>query len=392
MAGDKHLKVAVHSGHTQSVVLAYADDVPLTVSGETMIVETGPSLNIHCPINIDEAKTCEVLADNLNKILNALTTQLVAPWQHAFTPEDRLVLALPGVSTMHDLAIGHSIARLSKWQIGDTRNYAIVDDTYAGLIAGARSTRGICAFAGTGASVYMGTSDGEDCTYFPTKPFKFDGLGPMLGDHGSGFRLAMTALETIGRELDVCRHSDTRKEGRNPHGLPILFDALIEEIEKSYPKLYEEPSFLQNWFDDLMANHNPDWRFRIARLATIVTTAAEKGDPFARGLVEEAADSMVGTLQSALDLDDFMAMRTTRIYCQGGMFRHSRIYRERVAARMKDFGNVAVELARYRPCVGALLIAASHNWSAPDNEITSAIESAVSLIPDNKRHLVYNQP
>ena len=66
----------------------------------------------------------------------------------------KLALAIPGVSSPRDLAVAEKAIGQSSWR-RDTTTYRVVDDTYVGLIAGAFSTRGICAFAGTGASVFV---------------------------------------------------------------------------------------------------------------------------------------------------------------------------------------------------------------------------------------------
>ena len=307
------------------------------------------------------------------------------------------LLSLPGVSTTQDLITGEKCVLDSSWPIAKTRNYCIVDDTYAGLVAGALSTQGICAFAGTGASVYMGTPYGKNRVFQPIKAFKLDGYGPMLGDHGSAFRLAMSTLERICREFDFPIITDPPQEGRGIHGLPKLFDELVKQMKTLVHPEFAEWNFLQNWFDALMANRSPDWRFKIADLAKIITPAADAGDSFAKAMVDDAAKGMADTLGRALTLDDFEDMHSVAIFCQGGMFRHSKWYLDRVAFWLRDetkgWGKTnPVKLSTFRHCVGALLIAVSQNWTVPNTDVVELISTALSSVSGDSRRLVFNAP
>jgi len=388
------MRIAVSSGHTESVVLAYAEGLPLSEHGTPVVIRTSPSsLNLHS-IGNDEQK----LSRNLDQALAKLREGFSPAFrQIPFGPDDRLVLSLPGVSTTQDLKTGEKCVLGSSWPTSGTPNYCIVDDTYAGLIAGALSTQGICAFAGTGASVYMGTPHGNSRVFQPIKPFKLDGYGPMFGDHGSAFRLAMRTLEEICREFDFPIIGNPPKEGRGVHGLPELFDQLVRQMKKMVRPEFTEWNFLQNWFDALMANQTPDWRFKIADLAKVITPAAEAGDSFARTMVEDAAMGMAETLGRALELEDFEDMHSVTIYCQGGMFRHSKWYLDRVAFWLHDETNGwgkknPTKLSTFRHCVGALLVAVSQNWTVPNTDVVAAIRTALSAVVGDSRHLIFNAP
>ena len=383
------MRIGIGSGHRKSVILAFAEGGRLDELGGRLYIQTGPALNIHC---LDEEDGR--LSDRLQKILTSLQQSLPQPRRESgFRPEDRLALSLPGVSTYWDQDVGENCVAGSDWPRANPPNFCVVDDTFAGLIAGALSTRGICAFAGTGASVYMGTPDGASGSYVVGPPDKWDGFGPLLGDHGSAFRMAVTTLERICCDLNECVMTDRPTEGRGRHGLPVLFDKLIRKIRKNFQQGDEARSVLQYWIDGLLANRKPDWRFQIAELAKVITEAAETGDRFAQAMVDEAAAGIVRTLCSALNHEDFAEMHSVPIYCQGGMFRHSPFYLQRVTDLLrKDGKNNLVELARYRPCVGALLIAASPDWNVPHDEGINAILKAIDSIPHHDRHLVFNRP
>src|SRR5262249_1231202 len=158
--------------------------------------------------------------------------------ERGFSQEDRLVLSLPGVSSLADLELGQSCIRNAGWVVRSPDNYLVVDDTYAGLIGGALSTQGICAFAGTGASVYLGQPTGHQ-RFIAGKGGKLDGFGPMIGDHGSGFRLAMATLERMGRDLDESGWG----------GISPLFEQLLTSLGADWAAIQKRG--LQNGFDDL---------------------------------------------------------------------------------------------------------------------------------------------
>ena len=185
------MKIAVCSGHKNSVVLAYADDEPVTPRGQKLlVVAERHHLNLHC---LAGSRRRVEMKKRLKHILTHLKADFSQKWKRrGIRPEDRLTLCLPGISTILDHQVGEDCVRDAGWPVAEPANYCIIDDTYAGLIAaGPQSTQGICAFAGTGASVYMGTPDGSIRNFTPDKVFKLDGFGAMLGDHGSGFRLAL---------------------------------------------------------------------------------------------------------------------------------------------------------------------------------------------------------
>jgi N-acetylglucosamine kinase-like BadF-type ATPase len=370
------MKIAVSSGHQASTIVAYADPGITLSAGRPFYVGVGDSLNLHC---IPDTQT---LASRLRAMLDVFQATLPDPLRaRGFTADDRLVLSLPGVSSATDLARGKECIDEAGWPAGKGDTSLVVDDTYAGLIAGARCTHGICAFAGTGASVYLGSpSYANHQAFLPDKSFKLDGFGPMIGDHGSGFRLAMATLERMGRDLDEY----------GVKAITSLYEQLLKALKTDWSLIRNKG--LQNGIDDLMASSGPNWRFKIADLGKVITAAAAAGDLIAIKQVTEAARAMGRTLRIGIDLFD--DLDDAPIHCQGGMFRNSELYRRKVREYLNR-PEEQVVLATYKPVVGALLLAAAQDWAVVQGDyIQQDILKAVeSILPGDPAHaLLFNVP
>ena len=84
------MRIAVSSGHTEAVILAYADGLPLSETGGPVVVATSPSsLNIHS-IG-DDGRT---LSTNLDQALAILRKGFSPSFRDIpFSADDRLVLS-----------------------------------------------------------------------------------------------------------------------------------------------------------------------------------------------------------------------------------------------------------------------------------------------------------
>jgi len=387
------MRVALCSGHLHSVALAYADGDVLTDQGERLVVDEFPAITIHCiPPHPKPTKRFDTIGNTLRGILDGLRNRfLPALRPNGFLPEDRLVLALPGVATKRDFKNARGCVAASGSPISPA-NVHVIDDTFAGLIAASQSTQGICAFAGAGASVYMGTPSGEFRRSTDTcKPFKRDGFGPMLGDHGSGFELAMSALRKIFRHLDELQQQPAGvSDGSGDVAASSATTELMEELIRRCGRKQEDDdeNVLQVWFEELLAERPLDWRAGIVDLAIPITLMAENGNLAAKGLVKTVAEGLVETVKTALRLDDFDEMGSATIYCQGRMFWHSREYYDTVKTMLKNYkpGN-PVKMAPYKPIVGALLVAAAPDWTVPSStERRKIVDEINSIPPSDKRH------
>jgi N-acetylmuramic acid 6-phosphate etherase len=113
---------------------------------------------------------------------------------------------------------------------------------------------GVTVVAGTGSSVWARSPDGRTA--------RAGGWGPLLGDEGSGYSLAIEALRI------VCRSSDHRHTSASLTGL------LLRSMQLS------DPTQL------ISAVHGGTWdRTRLAALAEDVIRAADDGDVIAEELI-----------------------------------------------------------------------------------------------------------
>jgi N-acetylglucosamine kinase-like BadF-type ATPase len=347
------LKLGISGGHQRSTAVAIS-------GGRVIACATGEGLNLH---TVQHLK----VADRLGQLLDALAENMDLTTTEVRHRTGKLILALPGAATGFDQQIAETCLILNGWK--DRTKYKVVDDTWAGLIGGRLDRRGICAFAGTGASVFVGLGD------FPQgKTCKIDGWGPILGDFGSGFQLAMDMFRFIGRAFD---------RGYVP--------PLFSEVMQIAPKIGSIDN-VQHWFDQLYIVHPDDWRIRFAQLATAVTRAANRDDEpdlDAVKLVNQSAEQMSETIRIAIQRFS-PASEQLPIVFQGGMFEHSRLYREIVTTRIKEYFPNSVKMSLFRTVVGAGIMACADNDVIPPSmECENIVRSIDFLHPREKAILKY---
>jgi N-acetylglucosamine kinase-like BadF-type ATPase len=157
---------------------------------------------------------------------------------------------------------------------------------------------GIVALAGTGSFVHGVTRDGRS--------LHLDGLGPMLGDFGSGYEIGAAAIRAAVKAAWHPRHQTSladvlaKRFGADPRD-PISVGILIEYM-----------------------HGNPD-RGEIASLAAMVNQEAAAGDGVARAILERAADNLAETLRDVVDRLK-IADEEYPLVGAGGVILHSRIY------------------------------------------------------------------
>jgi N-acetylglucosamine kinase-like BadF-type ATPase len=320
--------IGISSGHRKTFAVAICSD------------EVAEFARVDESLNFHNANS-QTIVRTLRRIVEELVARLGGSQRELLNdPKNRIVLSLPGVSTEENRELGLYFLRTIGCQ--DNRVMRVVDETWSGLVAGLLQERGICAFAGSGASVFFGHEG-----FQLGKPHKLDGYGVILGDYGGGFRVAVHLLEEIGKTIDA-----------EVKPLP-LFAEVYEQLK---PDL-EKPEGLQAWFDSLFTGAKRDaWRQEVAKLAQVVTEAADREtpDPTAKRIIEQAADEMAKTIKTGLRrFGD--ACQGLPITCQGGMFRFSKLYFERVqylvANEEPRFPDNEVRKALYHPVVGAALMA-----------------------------------
>ncbi len=316
---------AIAGGHRKTHALVLHDEKVAAFAG------LDKPLNLH---NVEPAKVTATLEEIVRLLVEKLRVNGhcdVNDFDLVNDKQNRVVLSLPGVSSYEDRKKGFYFLRTAG--CANRGIIRVVDDTWSGLVGGLLRERGICAFAGSGASVFFGI-DG----FKLEKNYKLDGFGVIIGDFGSGFRTAVRLLERISRAIDA---------------------------EQPWPDVRGlDPGFakpdLQQWFDGLFESEDRgNWRQQVAKLAEVVTDAAKRpdADPTARQMVKEAAADMAETIKIGLRRFG-EACRDIPIACQGGMFRGSNLYFQEVRRIVgEEFPNNEVRMALYHPVVGAALLA-----------------------------------
>jgi|DewCreStandDraft_4_1066084.scaffolds.fasta_scaffold22131_1 N-acetylglucosamine kinase-like BadF-type ATPase len=135
-------------------------------------------------------------------------------------------------------------------------------------------TSGVVALAGTGALVFARNREGSSA--------HLDGLGPLLGDHGSGYEIGFRAIRAAAQS------------GWHPRRNASFAPAIIK-ICGGNPNDPTGISLLRYQ----LARRD---RSEIAVLAKIVSEAAKNGDAVAKRIIEEAAADMADTVYDAVDL------------------------------------------------------------------------------------------
>jgi N-acetylglucosamine kinase-like BadF-type ATPase len=160
-----------------------------------------------------------------------------------------------------------SFSQLSHIGVRDFRLHQVFE--HDPVFALADVTYGVSALAGTGAVAFARLRDGRRVA--------FDGLGPLLGDHGGGHMIGLQALKAVARAGWHPRHTTLLSELVPPAlGLDLSRRPLLSQLV------------------DLMLS-NPD-RAVVASVARTVDEAARAGDAVARGILEQAADALAETV------------------------------------------------------------------------------------------------
>ena len=368
------VKLSIASGHSMSIAILQYD------SGK-FACAAGKSLNHHY---VKEAKV--PLLDMLNELRK----------HSAFSSEDveKVALTLPGVSHFEDVLAGKKL--LEELGLPTIKEKAVVlDDTLSALVAGAGTFKGVGVVAGTGASAvnaYPLHALTETISY----PLKKDGLGPLLGDHGSGFKLGVEFLSWYFRERQL--------EGDIPQ-------ELLEELAASGEEVFVKPQVAQLWFDKMIerAGHSKDstdhkkekngnaihedhvspskaWNMRFSSIAQVVTDYVDKegAAEAVRDLVDNAALDIFNTICAA--------NRHTppgiapSVYCYGGMFANSIRYWEQIKGYFREtFEAGTIQRVPYHTSVGGLLMCQTDSWTEPTRD---ALNELVSRLPKDVLKMV----
>ena len=226
-------------------------------------------------------------------------------------------LGLAGVNRNKDKNI------MSRWAAVEmiASRVTFVNDVELVLAAGCRDGWGVALIGGTGSIAFARAVDGRET--------RAGGWGYILGDEGSGYSIALSALRLATQTAD----------GRAQ--APALLQAVLDHWR------------LKNPGELLGPVYRPDITIaEIAGLATRIVELAEVGDSPARELLDLAAAALARLVDTVTRK---LALIRPPVALAGGVLRASPIFRSLVGR------HIAVELGPSTlvadPAIGAVLLA-----------------------------------
>ncbi len=199
--------------------------------------------------------------------------------------------------------------------------YQVVNDAELVLAAALEEGWGIALVSGTGSTCLARNMSGETT--------RVGGWGYLLGDEGSGYKLAIRALHLATQTADGRRDADTIHQA-------VLDHWRVAEMEQIFDHIYQAGATQRD----------------ITNFACKVLELASKGDRDALILVEEIAEELAMHVQTVLHR---MKMQKPRLALGGGMLCSSAVLREALLVRLNDSiqSSVVVE----NPAHGAVRLA-----------------------------------
>jgi N-acetylglucosamine kinase-like BadF-type ATPase len=212
-------------------------------------------------------------------------------------------------------------------RVKNVQIHVIDEPTGAFTLAGVRE--GVCVLSGTGSFVHGRSRDGRER--------HLDGLGPLLGDRGSGYDIGLRTLQAAARSGWHPRHRTS-------------LAGVVRNVCGGRADDSEGLSLIA-----YMAA--PRDRSEIARLSRLALRAAADGDRVAVQVLHDAAAALAETIYDMVDQlgmtkEDYLLIGT------GGVIAHSDIYWEHLCALAKVFApRLRPQRAELPPVVGVALTA-----------------------------------
>ncbi|MCC6446119.1 MAG: ATPase [Armatimonadetes bacterium] len=204
--------------------------------------------------------------------------------------------------------------------------YAFNHDAAVALIAGNGEDYGIVVIAGTGSIAYGKNGNGEEA--------RAGGWGPLLGDEGSAYDIALRAMRACIYGHDGRDHPTALQEA--------LFRHLNLRDLWQFVHLVHRESF---------------GRSEIAALAPVVAEVARSGDAPAREIFRQAGSHLAALALAVikrLGMDGEMFPLAT----VGGVFQAGDLFMEDFTERVREAApHARIHPPRYEPAVGAALMA-----------------------------------
>jgi N-acetylglucosamine kinase-like BadF-type ATPase len=248
------LLLAVDGGGTKTQALVAGLD------GKVLARGLGPSSNLH---NVGFAASCQAVATAIEgALMHVLGPQASGPepWQRA-----RFAAACFGLSGVDAPEDEAQVARWIRERTIAPR-FLVVNDSELVLAGGTPEGWGIALISGTGSVCLGRTPEGRTA--------RAGGWGPLLGDEGSGYQIAINGLRLAARTAD----------GRAD--APAILEAVMRHCS------LRDASALIRYV------HAPTMgAAELAGLATVVLDAAARGDAAAAAIVEDAARELAGHVE-----------------------------------------------------------------------------------------------
>ncbi len=245
-------------------------------------------------------------------VLHAVETAM----QGVACDELRIVCSLPSLPIWPSLRQAHT--RLTIHTVGE----------YAGALSLADVHAGIVALVGTGALAHGVMPDGRWLT--------LDGMGPMLGDFGSGYQIGTCAIRAALRAAWHPRHQT----------------AMAAEVWDTLRRF----SGVGDNFSPIEYLHAPRDRAEIAALAEMVDCHARAGDAQAVRILWEAAEAFAETVRDLVAALGMETMRPCPLAAKGSVITRSEIYWQRFVEQVRAFApNIEPRRLDAPPVAGYIL-------------------------------------
>lgn len=238
---------------------------------------------------------------------------------------EAICLGIAGVDRPGDADAVKGIMR----RIGFKTPVIVVNDALVALTAGAGDGPGVVVIAGTGSIAYGRTRDGVAA--------RSGGWGYLLGDEGGGFWIGRAALAAVVRQFD----------GRGPS--TVLTELVLQHMQLGSPT-----ELIHAIYDRGMQ------RLAVARIASVVQQAVERGDAVAGEIVDRATTELVA---AAAAVTQRLEMRGDAfpMILSGGMFRGIPALATQVIAGLSEVAPRSdVRLLNVEPAIGAVQMALAH--------------------------------
>jgi len=275
------------------------------------------------------------------EIFSAISELFIKAKVHSFSECKWYSIALAGVGREKDRL--NFLENISK--ILSSNKISVVSDLYASYISVFQNEVGIILTIGTGSAAISFNEKGEE--------IRSGGWGAGVDDEGSGYWIGQQALHALMQSYD----------GRLPK--TQFYDSILSFLSIS------DATELIYWIKDAKKD-------KIASLAPVVISLAERRDPIAYRIIENAAielTKMVWAVWKKLGAKDSVKIAIT------GSISQNMFFREMVFSKLRETGiNFVVEEEFPHPLIGASMIAMKNIGIELSNERINKLRQIVNSV------------